>query len=67
MESNNVWVVQFLKQLELVIYHLFIAAHIPLENDLDGYFSRGAFGFSNDAISARTQRPTESILGPISD
>lgn len=65
MESNDVWMVEFLKQLEFIIHHLLIAAYIPLENYLDGHFPSGAFGFPNDTICTRTQRPPELVLRPI--
>lgn len=35
-KGDDVWVLEFLQHLQLVIYHAFVAAHVFLEDDLDG-------------------------------
>ena len=64
MELDNVWVAHTLKHLQLVVDHLLVAAHIPLQDDLDRNLALGAVGLSDNAICAGTQRLPKAISRP---
>lgn len=49
---DNVRVLKSLEHIKLVIYHLFIALDIFLENDLDGDLTVGAVSLTDDAIGS---------------
>jgi hypothetical protein len=50
-----------LQHLQLIINHLLVAAHILLQDDLDGDLALGAVGFSNNTIGSGAQRLPEAI------
>ena len=58
-----------LQQQHLIIYHLFIAFDVLLENNLDGIFLSTALSFTDDSIGTSTQSSPEFILGsaPLSE
>lgn len=53
-----------LEQHHLVIYHLFVALDVLLQDNLDGISLAVALSFSDDAICACAKGPTEAILRP---
>ena len=64
MESNNVGMFHSLQQDHLIVYHLFVAFDVLLENDFDSISFSAAFCFPDDAVCPCTQCPAEAILRP---
>lgn len=63
VKLDNVGVLHALKHLQLIVDHLFVAAHILLQNDLDGHLALGAVSLPHDAIGTGTQCLSEAVSG----
>lgn len=64
VEPNYVWVLYSLEKDHLVVHHSLIALDVFLKYDLDRIAFSSTLRFPDNAISTRTQRPPEPILGP---
>lgn len=61
MELDNVRVLHALKHFQLVVYHLLVASHVLLQDDLDCDLALWAIGLSNDAIGTGAECLSEAI------
>jgi hypothetical protein len=64
-ELDDVWVLQSLQHVELVVNHLLVAFDVLLQNDLDGDLAGRALGLTNDAIGTSAEGATEPVFSPI--
>jgi len=67
VETDYMWVLYSLEKDHLVVHHSLVAFDILLEYDLDCIAFSSTLRFPDDAISTRTQRPSEPVLGPWSN
>lgn len=62
MERDNVRMVKFLQEHQLVIYHLFVALDIFLQDDLHGNLASRTVRFSNNTICPSTLSPWSDAI-----
>lgn len=62
---DNMWVLQPLEHVELVVNHLLVAFDILFQDDLDGHLARRTVCLTNNSIGARAKCPTESVFGSV--